>query len=461
MNTKMSSRVGNIGLKMKGASSGSVAFLSRQRVLYAMMIAILVVESYLLILEKSQAPDGLLQGTWVNADEENEIDDPGGTPALEYVYQYPPLSNLDASAGVLFFAHGCSHSALDFWPQYDLTCRNCRGLPIEMNWVMEALSRDYIVIAVSAEDTQSRCWSAERDIPRVTQVIETVRKQIDLPENIPNFLVGASSGGSFVASLGVHMNEQAKDYNKVHLSVPAINIQISYPARKLWKKTFIEDQTMPSIHFVHMERDERTTGTIDNFMGEAAETRNALIVDMEEVNEGSGDEGTDAEDEEENSWFEEYEKQMQKKFGISEISKLEDSTKHDSSLDDSMVIFMRSLAKPHALTPEYLAYRNYKVVPSYRLAHHLIESFKLSGVVDQEGMLIHDPRANGVNWRDTVYKAIPEAITQEKDSLVADESPLCEVLNVAYGQHEITDEFLDQTMNFFEWVSPFNTDEDW
>ncbi len=81
-------------------------------------------------------------------------------------------------------------------------------------------------------------------------------------------------------------------------------------------------------------------------------------------------------------------------------------------------------------------------------------------VVDEQGMLLSDPRSDEVNWRDTVYRVIPEALKVTGDSLVADHSALAEVLNVAYGQHEFTDEYVMTTFDFFDTVSPFSSPTD-
>ena len=164
-------------------------------------------------------------------------------------------------------------------------------------------------------------------------------------------------------------------------------------------------------------------------------------------------------DEDANSWFIEYQKQMIRKAPEFDISLDRDVT--TESLTEGMVVILRNIAKPKPITPEFLVYRDYKAVSSYRIAHELIKSFKDNNIIDNNNYLYIDPRSNKVNWRDIVYKAIPEAIKQEGDSLVADQSALCELMNVAYGQHEFTDEYLTQTLDFFEMVSPFNTDEDW
>ena len=57
--------------------------------------------------------------------------------------------------------------------------------------------------------------------------------------------------------------------------------------------------------------------------------------------------------------------------------------------------------------------------------------------------LIDDPRQSG--WRKIFKMALP----LNDDHLIADLSPISELFNVAYGLHEITDEFIDETIAFF------------
>jgi len=101
-------------------------FTQRWMGLYGFMLAFLLVEAVFLMVEKYNVSDDVLQGNYVLLDQGDDAAAP-----LEYIYQYPPLSNLDAAVGVLFLAHGCSHAATDFWSQYERTCPQCHGLPVE------------------------------------------------------------------------------------------------------------------------------------------------------------------------------------------------------------------------------------------------------------------------------------------------------------------------------------------
>ena len=54
-------------------------------------------------------------------------------------------------SNVIFLAHGCQHSAIDWWPKSD-SCQACIGLPEEVRIVRAALKRNYLVVAMSSED---------------------------------------------------------------------------------------------------------------------------------------------------------------------------------------------------------------------------------------------------------------------------------------------------------------------
>ena len=55
------------------------------------------------------------------------------------------------SAGLLLLAHGCSHTAYDWWDKTE-NCPLCLGLPEERTIVKTALERGYTVIAISSQD---------------------------------------------------------------------------------------------------------------------------------------------------------------------------------------------------------------------------------------------------------------------------------------------------------------------
>jgi hypothetical protein len=122
----------------------------------------------------------------------------GSLERAEFVYQRPSLTK---PGGVLFLAHGCSHSATDWWPK-STTCVDCIGLPVETTIVKEAIKRNYFVVALSSSNREHKCWSND-DIEISAKLIKHIYSEF-LTEDftIPLYLLGGSSGGSFVGILG-------------------------------------------------------------------------------------------------------------------------------------------------------------------------------------------------------------------------------------------------------------------
>ena len=109
---------------------------------------------------------------------------PGGAPLL---YQLPSSTGTNQSfKGVVFFFHGCSHSGSDW-----------NILPIERIIVDAILQRGYIAVALTSLDRSRMCWDRD-DFPGVASSIQLLRTHLQLSLRTPIFLLGASSGGSFV-----------------------------------------------------------------------------------------------------------------------------------------------------------------------------------------------------------------------------------------------------------------------
>eukprot|EP00980_Cylindrotheca_fusiformis_P020986 scaffold7987_cov200-Cylindrotheca_fusiformis.AAC.15 len=70
----------------------------------------------------------------------------------------------------------------------------------------------------------------------------------------------------------------------------------------------------------------------------------------------------------------------------------------------------------------------------------IVDSLKSGGYVDEAGFLLEDPRQS--DWRSAVRTF------SGSDSLIADESALAEVMNVAYGLHEMTREGVREGLDF-------------
>lgn len=278
---------------------------------------------------------------------------------IEAVYQLP--SSSDSIEGVLFVAHGCSHSATDWWPK-STACMKCTGLPVEMNIVREAIySHKFAVIAVSSMNRVHKCWNS-KDIPRVQEIIKYFYSSIIPGKNVSFHALGASSGGSFVGFLS---------QNKFEIPIASACIQISSIGGD-------RISIMPPTMFILMSKDSHTINHVKSSMNTIAKTK-LLVTSPKEI--------------------------KQEYFHVHSNSFI--------SLEESRAIHA-SLVENHFLNSE-----NY---------------------------LLEDPRTT--EWRSTVATAVP-TILETKDTLIADQSTISELLNLAWDMHEITDEYLPEVFSWF------------
>jgi hypothetical protein len=99
---------------------------------------------------------------------------------------------------------------------------------------------------------------------------------------------------------------------------------------------------------------------------------------------------------------------------------------------------------PQRVTPDFLASR----VPSIdaNASAAVAAALQAAGLLDAEGFLRADPRRS--DWR-AALQGLP-AGTLRSDTLAADASPIAEELNVAWAQHEIVSDGINDTLAFFK-----------
>ena len=68
---------------------------------------------------------------------------------IEVIFQVP--STTSGPSALLVLAHGCIHTADDFFPASP-SCPTCRGMPIESRIARSALDRGFTVMAVTSQD---------------------------------------------------------------------------------------------------------------------------------------------------------------------------------------------------------------------------------------------------------------------------------------------------------------------
>jgi len=170
-----------------------------------------------------------------------------GEEKVEAIWEGPASTNengeLEATKpkGALLALHGCHHNAKDFFAN-NTKCTECRGLAQEMAITRTALSKGYVVIAISSFGT---CWSKDIDAPRVKAVLDVFFNDTAL-SHLPLYAFGASSGGSFVGIL---------PQLKLKQRLSGLIIQIA-PGPTVESKR--ELAAYPPTVFSHMPRDGRT-----------------------------------------------------------------------------------------------------------------------------------------------------------------------------------------------------------
>ncbi|KAJ8907555.1 hypothetical protein NDN08_007666 [Rhodosorus marinus] len=74
----------------------------------------------------------------------------------------------------------------------------------------------------------------------------------------------------------------------------------------------------------------------------------------------------------------------------------------------------------------------------------MFAALKEVGVLDADGRLNSDPRTS--SWRETLSKSVPRLA--HDDGFRPDESPVAELLNIAYAQHELSADGIEQALEF-------------
>jgi len=280
--------------------------------------------------------------------------------SVEFVYEDLPEGR--KVKGLVFLAHGCSHSGTDWWDKSE-RCPKCIGLPEEKRIVARLVEKDYVPLAVSSQDRLgSRCWQDE-DITPVWKAIKIVRERLSLNTE-PLFAFGASSGGTFVSQLGIN---------------PASGFMVTAPQLLIEPKPTKARERSSSIYFSYMA----SYGTQKMYERAAEQYR---------------------------------------KYGYN--------------------IKTRFLP-PLPVTPTFFSDRIESI--STETSKLMVAALREEKLIDESGKLLENPR--GSDWRKCLRKFAGS------DSLVADKSPISEVLNVAFAQHEMSSEFVDEMIDFFEEVA--------
>ena len=346
----------------------------------------------------------------------------GGEPDVELVWQRPTQTKIRA---VIFLAHGCSHSATDWWPASSPSlirgskgCAQCVGLPEEGRIVQEALKKGWVAVAISSKDRQSKCWSGGMK-GDATRVVAALRNIIDhgaatgaLPWKnyigVPLLAFGASSGGSFVSS--AEFNDAIYEYGG-GMVLEGYNAQIGVAPR-------VAD--VPAV-LTHMEtRDSRTAALV-----------RATILEHDPITFQS----------------------PILELKVEPLSLTAPPTREEDARRGKLRRSSRE-RKGYSFFSERIPRGDWTGTAaararglSFEQSETLVAALIAADALDSKGgFLQEDPRSSEFDWR--ALPAFQSIGQQVGDSLVADASGIAEVLNVAFARHEISADQSWQAFNF-------------
>lgn len=351
----------------------------------------------------------------------------GDSPTTVEIVDIPPIASAAANASAPWtavFFHGCGHGASDFCPADPDRCPGCRGLPEERRYVSAALRRGMRVVALSSQSrTGSRCWlrhsfckrgsegSAARSAGALNSSsdgggnnstrVRCVVNNADVlavvaalksigADTAPLVVMGASSGGAFVAALPTLAPHILPRLRAVIAQVSATAPLFAAGPRAAAKQG----------------PDPRGRGR--NGRPGAKRTPNDGIVRVYSVMERD-------------------------KATVRRAESIVANLPRNAA--------KLSLLRPLPLSPAFFSDRidNF----SEAVSADIFARLDAGGFLSKETGLLHEnPRSS--RWRG----AIRDAVRSTGDSLTADQSPVAEELNVAFSFHEFSADDAEETLDF-------------
>lgn len=150
----------------------------------------------------------------------------------------------NALKGLYVLFHGCQHEPRDWF-----------DLPEERAIVSFLLEKNYAVLAPRSQNTETGCWNSGvqgDDVNSVRRVLWKFYRTWSIPPDTPLFLFGASSGGRMATALGKDGGFQLCEKRTTYIAISGILSQVSWgiePSR-------FEGGLSP-IAFISMEKGER------------------------------------------------------------------------------------------------------------------------------------------------------------------------------------------------------------
>lgn len=254
-------------------------------------------------------------------------------------------------------------------------CEGCIGLPEELSIAMDAVQRDLIVVSPSSADRMSKCWNPEVDGPRLGKA----RQRAHLVVNVYRWFNWMQS------QVAAHLRQ-------LHPNLPLF----SFGASSGGAMAFLLPQFVKSMASVAVQIMALPTSYLENLVDTvgASTFPPTLFLHME--------------------------RDLRSTAAIAA---------NKQSLTARGIPTRSITLKPSRVTPGYLTG---KLGISPKVAEQIILKLTSAKFLSAAGDIVEDPR--GTAWRDALH----DLDYLRQDSLVADASPLSEVLNVAWAKHEVS-----------------------
>ena len=356
-----------------------------------------------------------------------------GAPAIELVWQRPRRPEGAAPKGIVFLAHGCHHAAVDFFPASD-RCVRCAGLPEEARVAAKALTRGYVVAAVSSEKA---CWNTQGDARRVAAALDRVRRP-PRPRAAPR-LRWRLLGGAFVAALPFRRRRRRRraDRGRGLPAGPALEHGVLRDARGAGDA---------------LREARGTRGDAKATPGEGARARGEAEAPVTDDGGKNGDVARDKEAAYPPVVFSHMSRDAL-------VGALVDESR--AFLDAAGVPTRVTELAPQPVDANFFHRRVVRAAdaegdgekgpgatePAIRVAASaaMAAALREGGLLDSEGYLKRDPRAS--EWRDALRR---KGAAPRFDALVPDQSATAEALNVAFAAHELSSDKFDEDVRWLE-----------
>ena len=360
-----------------------------------------------------------------------------GAPAIELVWQRPRRPEGAAPKGIVFLAHGCHHAAVDFFPASD-RCVRCAGLPEEARSPLKALTRGYVVAAVSSEKA---CWNTQGDARRVAAALDRVRRRNPRPP--------ARRARLRRRLFGRRVRRRASVFADVDGVVAQI-AGVGFPRDPRSNTAFF---ATPAELGDALREARGTRGDAKATPGEGARARGEAEAPV--TDDGGKRRRRDRD----------KDRERPTPGGFSHMSR--DALV--GALVDESRAFLDAAGVPTRVTelapqPVDANFFHRRVVraadaegdgekgpgatePAIRVADSaaMAAALREGGLLDSEGYLKRDPRAS--EWRDALRR---KGAAPRFDALVPDQSATAEALNVAFAAHELSSDKFDEDVRWLE-----------